>query len=155
MQKHHGTFLFECGPSAIIDMTAGRDDTDVDLAIHLPWSPDGAGVILNNFTVPGFLMSFLWGLLLIGLVFLFDEPLRINAGEVADDDSSNIRRKVQTNKFGRLVDSTTSLFQVIFKNGAFPVSMAPKAPRALHQIYFAHLFFSCIISDDSLFVCIH
>ncbi len=125
MQKHNGAFLLECGPSAIIDMTAGRDDTDVDLSIHLPWSPDGAGVIFNSVTVPGLLMSFLWGLLLIGLVFLFDEPLRVNAGDAADDDSSNSGRKGQTNKLGRLVDSTTSLFQVIFENGAFLVSMAP------------------------------
>ncbi len=115
-------------------MTAGRD-TNVDLSIHLPWSPDGAGVIFDNITVPGFLMSFLWGLLLIGLVFVFDEPLRINAGDVVDDNSSNLGRKGQTNQLGRLVDSTTSLFQVIFKNGAFPVSMAPRAPCALHQLF--------------------
>lgn len=154
MQKHNGAFLLECGPSAIIDMTAGRDDTDVDLSIHLPWSPDGAGVIFNSVTVPGFLMSFLWGLLLIGLVFLFDEPLRVNAGDAADDDSSNSGRKEQTNKLGRLVDSTTSLFQVIFENGAFPVSMAPSLVHCI-IFYVAHLFCSCTTSDDSVFVCIH
>jgi hypothetical protein len=118
--------LFENGSSAIIDMTAGRDDTDVDLFLHLPWSPDGAGVIFNSVTVPGYLMSFLWSLLLISLVFFFDEPLRINAGQMASDDSSNLRHKEST--LGWFLDCTGTLFQVIFKNGAFPVSMPPLSP---------------------------
>jgi hypothetical protein len=108
-------------------MTAGRD-ADVDLSIHLPWSPDGAGVIFDNVTLPGILMSFLWGLLLISLVFVFDEPLRVNAADEARDDSSNSRGNDRTSKMGRLANSSTSLFQVIFKNGAFPVSTAPIYP---------------------------
>ncbi len=115
------TSWFEYGRSAIIDMTAGRDDTNVDLFIHLPWSPEGTGVIFNSVTVPGFLMSFMWSLLLISLLFLFDEPLRINAGDVANGDSSNSRHKGQ--KLGWFVNSTGTFFQVIFRNGAFPVSM--------------------------------
>ncbi|KAL3772801.1 hypothetical protein ACHAW5_009333 [Stephanodiscus triporus] len=109
--------------AAIIDMTAGRD-ADVDLSIHLPWSPDGAGVIFNNVTLPGILMSFLWGLLLISLILVFDEPLRVNAADEARDDSSNSRGKGRTSKIGWLVNSSTSVFQVIFKNGAFPIAIS-------------------------------
>ena len=54
-------------------MTAGRDTQD-DIFIHLPWSPNDSAIILNNVTMPGFLMAFLWGSLLIGLLFMFDEP---------------------------------------------------------------------------------
>jgi hypothetical protein len=102
-------------------MTAGRDDTNVDVFIHLPWSPAGAGIIFNSVTVPGFLMSLMWSLLLLSLIFLFDEPLRINAGDRASNDSDNSRHKGR--KLGWFVNSIGTLFKVIFRNGAFPVSM--------------------------------
>ncbi|KAL3808087.1 hypothetical protein ACHAXA_006849 [Cyclostephanos tholiformis] len=126
----------------IIDMTAGRDDTDVDLFIHLPWSPDGAGVIFNSVTVPGYLMSFLWSLLLISLVFFFDEPLRINAGQLASDDSSNLGHKEST--LGWFVNCTGTLFQVIFKNGAFPTT--------LYMFAFIELSGEVMISSCSMVV---
>ena len=119
--------LLNVGSSAIVDMTAGRD-ANVDLSIHLPWSPDDAGLIFNNVTLPGILMSFLWGLLLISIVFVFDEPLRVNAADEAHYDCSSSIGKDRTSKMGWLVNSSTSLFQVIFKNGAFPVSMEPIEP---------------------------
>lgn len=101
--------------AAIIDMTAGRDE-DVDLHIHLPWSPPESGVILDHVTVPGFLMAFLWGVQLICLVFVFEEPQRINT-DMSDNDSN------YSTKTDRTLNSITSFYQVIFKNGAFPTTL--------------------------------
>ncbi|KAL7548746.1 hypothetical protein ACHAWF_015219 [Thalassiosira exigua] len=66
--------------AAILDMTAGRD-TDIDIQLHLPYSPKDSGIIIDHVTMPGFLMMGAWGLQLICLLVLFEEPKRINVTE--------------------------------------------------------------------------
>lgn len=113
-------------------MTAGRD-VDVDIAIHLPWtnttitttiigSQPESGVILDHVTVPGFLMSFLWLLQLLSLIFVFNEPERINTDMCDDSGSSSPCSTSSTKSDQTFVDSFRELYRVIFKNGAFPVS---------------------------------
>lgn len=147
-------------------MTAGRD-VDVDIAIHLPWSNTTipttligsqleSGVILDHVTVPGFLMSFLWLLQLLSLVFVFNEPERINTDLCDDSGSSSPYSTSSTNSDQTFVDSFRDLYRVIFRNGAFPVSM-------WHSLSPLH-FLNCLIADthahyihpdDSIFVCIY
>ena len=116
-------------------MTAGRD-IDVDIAIHLPWtnttittsiieSQSESGVILDHVTVPGFLMSFLWLLQLLSLIFVFNEPERINSDLCDDSGSSSPCSTTSSTKSDQtFVDSFRELYRVIFKNGAFPVSVS-------------------------------
>ncbi len=63
--------------AGILDMTAGRDQ-QVD--IELPFTSEG-GLIFNDVTAPGFLMALLWLFQLLGLIFLFQEPIRLNSGD--------------------------------------------------------------------------
>jgi hypothetical protein len=69
--------------AAILDSTAGRDLT-VDL--HLPFTP-AHGIIYNHVTSPGFLMAGLWMFEMLALIFLFQEPDRINGSEASESDS--------------------------------------------------------------------
>jgi hypothetical protein len=75
-----GAIGMSVGPllAAILDMTAGRNN-DVD--IYLPWLPEG-GIIYNHVTAPGFVMAGLWCLEILALVFLFQEPDRINGSGI-------------------------------------------------------------------------
>lgn len=145
-------------------MTAGRD-IDVDIAIHLPWtnatitttiigSQPESGVILDHVTVPGFLMSFLWLLQLLSLVFVFNEPERINTDLCDDSGSSSPCSTSSTKSDQTFVDSFRDLYRVIFKNGAFPVSMW----HSLSLFY----FLNCVIADShtqyisrQLYICLH
>lgn len=104
-------------------MTAGRDTQD-DIFIHLPWSPNDSAIILNNVTMPGFLMAFLWGSLLIGLIFIFDEPLRINSSDESETEKSERKEQNGPSKAGH-VNSCVALVRVIFSNSAFLVSVSP------------------------------
>ena len=106
--------------SAILDMTAGRDTQD-DIFIHLPWSPVDSAIILNNVTMPGFLMALFWGVLLIGLVFLFDEPLRINSGDESQTEKSRQKNHNGPSRTGHS-NPCLALIHVIFSNPAFLVS---------------------------------
>lgn len=122
--------------AAILDMLAGRDE-NVDLNIHLPGSPDGSGVVLNHVTAPGFLMAFAWGLQLVSVVFLFEEPQRINNDNGDGDRSSATpkRKGAKVTTYGSVVNSKTvndtdqsvlhdiaTSLGVILSNMAFPVS---------------------------------
>jgi hypothetical protein len=117
-----------------LDICAGRDE-DIDLKIHLPGSPEGSGVVLNHVTAPGFLMAFLWGLQLISIVFLFEEPERINGADGETENNADSIKEIGMTKYGTVEDAEsrknpkdsvlhdirTSL-SVILSNMAFPVS---------------------------------
>eukprot|EP00977_Amphora_coffeiformis_P001372 scaffold286_cov169-Amphora_coffeaeformis.AAC.16 len=59
---------------SVFDMISGRD---VAVDIELPFLPSG-GIIYNHVTGPGFFMALLWAIQLVVLVFLFQEPKRVN-----------------------------------------------------------------------------
>lgn len=108
--------------SAIIDLTAGRDVQD-DIHVHLPWSPVDSAIILNNVTMPGFLMAFLWGLQLIGLLFVFDEPVRINSTEESQSDNTGKIEQNGPSKNG-YANGWLALIETILSNSAFLVSVS-------------------------------
>lgn len=68
--------------AGILDIAAGRD-MHVDL--KLPFTPAG-GIIYNHITAPGFVMAFLWLLQLLGLIFFFREPIRLNNTDRSRDN---------------------------------------------------------------------
>ena len=106
----------------IIDITAGRD-TDIDIHIHLPWSPKDSGIVINNTTMPGFLMSVLWCLYLISLVVYFDEPVKINVDEMESLEEKSERERPTISFYMRnFARGTTTIVQAIFHDAAFPVS---------------------------------
>ncbi len=135
LKPSHNTNFSPFLCSAILDLTAGRDTQD-DIFIHLPWSPNDSAIILNNVTMPGFLMAFLWGSLLIGLLFMFDEPLRIN-NSCDEGETEKTKKKGQNgpSKAGH-VNSCVALVRVIFSNSAFLVSVSP----FLKKYAFFHVF---------------
>lgn len=113
--------------ASILDIFAGRDE-HIDLQVHLPGSPEGSGLVLNHVTAPGFLMALTWGLQLVAVVLLFEEPQRINAkndGEKSKEVATygSLEDQKTTYHTGKSVlhDIATSLI-VIFTNMAFPVS---------------------------------
>ena len=88
-------------------------------------------LVVNNATISGFLMFFLWGVQLISLLFLFDEPKRINTS-VDNEDSSDIDTCItdakkksgnKPSKLSKLVSGFTWYFRVVFQNGAFPTTL--------------------------------
>lgn len=93
--------------AGILDMTAGRDYR-VDLP--LPFTPVG-GLVWNDVTAPGFVMAVLWAVQLIFLIFLFDEPHRINTemvdAAVADEDHDSEDRKTsqKVHDYGSMASS--------------------------------------------------
>lgn len=101
-------------------MTAGRD-TDIDVSIHLPWSPKHSGVIFDHVTMPGFLMSILWTIQLLSLLIFFSEPDRINADVAGNSDivGKNLHRP---NGLRSFASGTASFYGTVIKNPAFPVS---------------------------------
>jgi hypothetical protein len=103
-------------------MTAGRDTQD-DIFIHMPWSPADSAIVLNNVTMPGFLMAFFWGILLLGLIFLFDEPLRINSGEESQTTDKSGKKELNGPSKTGHTNACMSLIHVIFSNPAFLVSV--------------------------------
>jgi hypothetical protein len=71
--------------AGVLDIVSGRD-TKVDL--ELPFTPAG-GIIWSNVTSPGFVMAALWFLQLLGLMLLFQEPVRINTNTMSEDGSTD------------------------------------------------------------------
>lgn len=75
---------------SVFDMVSGRD---VAIDIALPFLPAG-GIIYNHVTGPGFFMALLWAIQLVLLVFLFQEPKRVNVSgthhKVFDEDPITI-----------------------------------------------------------------
>jgi hypothetical protein len=128
--------------AAILDTFSGRD---IDVNLSLPFLPAG-GLIYNNVTSPGYIMSVLWFIELMALVFLFQEPARLND----DEDSSGIANShressddnrpvengdgttpLQRKGYGSIVSQDSSLAQsesvsiikLIFKNPALPLTI--------------------------------
>ncbi|KAL7486520.1 hypothetical protein ACHAW6_012115 [Cyclotella cf. meneghiniana] len=124
--------------AAILDMSAGRDEK-IDVQIHLPGSPEGSGLVFDHVTMPGFLMAFLWGMQVLSVFFLFDEPERINSSEGGRDAQSERNDGIEIAQYGSISSSheqqeniskrssvygeTMALFRVILSNMAFPVTL--------------------------------
>lgn len=142
------TFIYSL-LSAILDMTAGRDTQD-DILIHLPWSPVDSAIALNNVTMPGFLMAFFWGLLLIGLVFLFDEPLRINTGDEMQTEKNRLKEHNGPSKTGH-TNACLALIHVIFSNPAFLVSGPFLHERVIPLFAHSHAIDNSIVIPRLLF----
>ena len=135
-------------------MTAGRD-VNIDLKVHLPGSPDGSGLLYNNITAAGYLMTFLWALQVLCVLFLFEEPDRINGN---DEDVENFVSPSKQTKYGSVSDSDPvtnakkkSILQdvmtssrIIFSNVAFPVT--------LYLFAFIELSGEVLISSCSMIV---
>jgi hypothetical protein len=118
-------------------MSAGRDEK-IDVQIHLPGSPKGSGLVFDHVTMPGFLMAFLWGMQFLAVLFLFDEPDRINSSEGGQDTRSERNNGIEIAQYGSISSSHVeqenmckrpsmhvemmALVRVIFSNMAFPVS---------------------------------
>jgi len=118
-------------------MSAGRDEK-IDVQIHLPGSPKGSGLVFDHVTMPGFLMTFLWGVQFLAVLFLFDEPERINSSEGGQDTQSERNNGIEIAQYGSISSSHVeqgnvskrpsmhgemmALLRVIFSNMAFPVS---------------------------------
>jgi hypothetical protein len=95
--------------------------------------------VFDHITTPGFLMAFLWGLQLLSVLLLFDEPERINGngGEDEADDDPKKKLEMEVTRYGSVENShspqakktscskmwndTLALFGVITSNMAFPV----------------------------------
>lgn len=75
-----GAIGMSIGPllAGILDMTSGSD-TNVDLQLPLL-----GGIIFNNTTNPGFLMAAFWAAEIVAIFTLFDEPDRINGGDLGE-----------------------------------------------------------------------
>lgn len=117
-------------------MSAGRDEK-IDVQIHLPGSPEGSGLVFDHVTMPGFLMAFLWGMQVLAVFFLFDEPERINSSEGGQDTQSERNNGIEIAQYGSISSSheeqeniskrssmgeTMALLRIILSNMAFPVS---------------------------------
>ena len=140
--------------AAILDMTAGRD-VSIDLKVHLPGSPEGSGLLYNNITAPGYLMALLWFLQLLCVLFLFEEPDRINGNH---EDVENIISPSKKTKYGSVsdLDPVTNIkkrsivqdvmasSRIIFSNVAFPVT--------LYLFAFIELSAEVLISSCSMIV---
>lgn len=131
--------------AAILDTVAGRD---IDVSLYLPVLPAG-GLIFDHITSPGYVMSVAWFIELVALVFLFEEPVRLND----DEDSSGIASSSgesadfsrpaeieddetppQPNGYGSIASQDSSLNQsenskrgstieLIFKNPGLPLTI--------------------------------
>ncbi|KAL7520878.1 hypothetical protein ACHAWX_005574 [Stephanocyclus meneghinianus] len=123
--------------AAILDMSAGRDEK-IDVQIHLPGSPEGSGLVFDHVTMPGFLMAFLWGMQVLAVFFLFDEPERINSSEGGQDTQSERNNGIEIAQYGSISSSheeqeniskrssmgdTMALLRIILSNMAFPVTL--------------------------------
>ncbi|KAL7515326.1 hypothetical protein ACHAXN_013479 [Cyclotella atomus] len=124
--------------AALLDLTQGRDE-NIDLKIHLPGSPPGSGLVFDHITAPGFLMAFLWGLQLLSVMLLFDEPERINGIGGEDEIETKPKLEMEVTRYGSVEDSdspqakeqswstlwndTMAIFRVIVSNMAFPVTL--------------------------------
>mmetsp|Transcript_119 Transcript_119/g.132 ORF Transcript_119/g.132 Transcript_119/m.132 type:complete len:924 (+) Transcript_119:41-2812(+) len=79
--------------AGILDTTIGND---AEVKIPLPF--DKGGLVLNSMTSPGFFMASLWLIQLIGLIFFFHEPDRINGSSVGGNDDKDESIWVDTDK---------------------------------------------------------
>lgn len=133
--------------AGILDMTAGRDFL---IDISLPLMPAG-GIIYNHVTAPGFVMAALWSIQLVFLLFLFEEPSRVNTTErnESDEESDDNRAPSQeaetpSSEYGSIISSDDSFepqysskrlglkdlwgeirstFDLIFENPGLPITL--------------------------------
>lgn len=152
---------------ALLDLTQGRDE-NIDLKIHLPGSPPGSGLVFDHITAPGFLMAFLWGLQLLSVMLLFDEPERINGIGGEDEIETKPKLEMEVTRYGSVEDSdspqakeqswstlwndTMAIFRVIVSNMAFPVRLLDDHYRDTHT---SHVLLMLFFAGYTLPLCLH
>lgn len=141
-------------------MSAGRDE-EIDLQVHLPYSPPGSGVVFNHITAPGLCMALLWMLQLLSVFLLFEEPDRINSEEAEDAKTGSKYGSVSdcesvptnhTKTCSTVLHDISAVFKVILDNMAFPVS-----PNAffVEVSQSAYSFLVITVVGYAVLVCIH